>query len=137
MLEVDTTIIDANELTMRVNASMREKNIPRSFYGENMVITISENSNLYEMKLLLNTLYQNYQTMESMWVISEQPIVSSRKYIGKIIVFCKRAFRKLTRWLLQPYMVQQSNFNGAVLRSLGDLIKIQDAMIADYEENKK
>ena len=42
--------------------------------------------------------------------------------------------RKLLRWLFIPFYQQQSEFNGAVTKTLSDMIKIQEILIREYEE---
>lgn len=82
-------------------------------------------------------MYRNLQTMNATWVIEEKPIVSHRRIIGKPIVFCKRVFRKLTRWLFRTYYDQQTWFNGAATRTISDLIRVQELLISAYTESEK
>ena len=42
-------------------------------------------------------------------------LYSCRKYIGGIIVFCKRVVRKCLKWYIEPVCDQQSDFNHATV----------------------
>lgn len=42
-------------------------------------------------------------------------LYSCRKYIGKLIVFCKRIVRKCLKWYIEPICDQQSDFNRSAL----------------------
>lgn len=53
------------------------------------------------------------------WAIEYyRPIYSHRKVIGKAIIFGKRAFRKCAKFLIEPLVMAQKQFNGSVVRAL-------------------
>ena len=47
-----------------------------------------------------------------------RPIYSCRKFIGRGIVFGKRVVRKLLKFLLEPLVEEQNNFNSAVTQAI-------------------
>lgn len=47
-----------------------------------------------------------------------RPIYSCRKFIGRAIVFGKRVVRKLLKFLIEPLVGEQTNFNSAVTQTL-------------------
>ena len=50
-----------------------------------------------------------------------RPIYSCRKWIGSFIVFGKKAARKLLKFLIEPVVEEQNQFNSAVVRTLNDI----------------
>lgn len=48
-------------------------------------------------------------------------LYSCRKWIGNLIVFCKKVIRKLLKWYIEPICFQQTAFNNAVTPSIGRL----------------
>lgn len=139
MIEISSKVMNSNELEIRVAQSVQMKQIPKEFYGTQSQMTDVQtgNADVNQMLVWMQSVLQNIEMMNTMWVLSEQPITSSRKFIGKFVVFCKKVVRKLTRWLLQPYFVQQTNFNGAVTRAVSDMQKIQATLIQMYEQQEK
>jgi 2-polyprenyl-3-methyl-5-hydroxy-6-metoxy-1,4-benzoquinol methylase len=51
-------------------------------------------------------------------ILTEWFITSHRKTLGRLIVFGKKAVRKILRWYINPPIDQQREFNGSVTRSL-------------------
>ena len=131
MIEIDPTIIDPQLLMRKVEQSVLEKNIPHSFYNETYeeMCLLTGNVDMLEIQQYLRSLFQNIEAMNNSWVISELPITTIKKHFGKLIIFSKKVFRKLTRWLFQAYFVQQVNFNGATTRAISDMLKIQEKLI--------
>ena len=122
MLEINPQITDSNELERIIEKKLIEKNIPSELKFKNLSV-------------LLSTLKQNFAEMNSKWNIHEIEIKSQRPIIGKIIVFSKKVFRKLTRWLFSTYYRQQSEFNAATLKTIINLINIQEKIV--YELSKR
>lgn len=137
MIEIDSKIIDGEALFERVKLSAKMKNIPEEFYikdeQDSQVEAVTANRIREEMLIV----YQNLQMMNATWIIGEKPIVSNRPVIGPVIVFCKKAFRKLTRWLFRTYYEQQTDFNGAATRTISDMIRVQELLIKAYEESER
>lgn len=50
-----------------------------------------------------------------------RPIYSCRKWIGGFIVFGKKVARKLLKFLIEPVVEEQNQFNSAVVRTLNDI----------------
>lgn len=136
MIEIDSSIISAEVLYDRVKTSAKMKSIPKEFYGDT-AYDKAEAVGVNRMKEEMLSVYQNLQMMNASWVIGEKPIMSNRPVIGKAIVFCKKVFRKLTRWLFRTYYDQQTVFNGAVTRTISDMIKVQEMLIQLYEQNER
>ena len=135
MIEIDPGIMNAEDLYEKIKISAMQKHIPEEFYGETYEGsdgTLSIDSIHAEMVKV----YQNLQMMNATWVISEVPITTQKKYIGKLVIFLKKIFRKLTRWLFRSYYEQQTSFNGAATRPVSDMIRVQEMMIK-YCENIK
>ena len=50
-----------------------------------------------------------------------RPIYSCRPILGKFIVFFKRMFRKIAKFLIEPIIAEQVQFNSAAVNSLNSL----------------
>ena len=136
MIEIDSKIIDADVLYERIKTTAKMKQISQEFYGEKVEETFNE-IDLDKVRKEMVEVYQNLQMMNATWVIGERPLKSTRPVIGGLIVFCKRVYRKLTRWLFQTYYQQQTEFNGAATRTISDMIRVQELLIQLYENEKK
>ena len=135
MIEIDSSIINPTALLDRVKASVRMKNIPGDFFSEGSAEGVASGACFAEkIRGEMQLVYYNLQTMNETWEIRELPIVSDRPVIGKLIVFGKKVFRKLTRWLFRSYYDQQIWFNGAVTRTVSDLIRVQEMLLNDVEQ---
>lgn len=135
MIEIDSGIVDAEVLFDRVRATAKTKNISKEFYNtEDLYLTEVSLNKMHESMV---NVYQNLQMMNATWAYEEKPLASVHPVVGKGIVFFKRAFRKLTRWLIQPIYQQQTEFNGAATRTLSDMIRVQEMLIQAYEESLK
>jgi len=127
MIEINPKIIDPRVLEARVAQAMNNKGL----INENS-ITISEN-----LHRILCSIRQDFTNLSAFAKIRELPICSHRRFIGRYIVFMKRVFRKLTRWLFSAYYNQQNQFNTVVVRTLDDMIRLQEIMIANMENQDK
>ena len=135
MIEIDSRIISPDALLDRVKVSVRMKNIPQDFFGnDTATVCDSDAFVLDRIRSEMDSVYHNLQTMNVTWEIHEIPIISNRPVIGKLVVFGKRAFRKLTRWLFRTYYEQQTYFNGAATRTISDMIRIQELLISNIEQ---
>jgi FkbM family methyltransferase len=54
-----------------------------------------------------------------------RPILSYKKYIGRLIVFGKKVIRRMLKFYVEPIAFQQTEFNNAVTPSIGKLAEIQ------------
>ncbi len=68
-------------------------------------------------------------------IISEWPITSHRRRIGRFIIFGKRLVRKLLRWYINPILDQQREFNISIAEELVNQLKITNNRID--EQNKE
>lgn len=72
-------------------------------------------------------------------------IFNNRRFIGKIIVFFRKIVRRLLRFLIEPIIAEQNQFNGSVTASINAIynndlvmqsyISIQEQKIKELEEN--
>lgn len=132
MFEIDNSIISSEELTARVRRRVLEKNIPmpkNSLLGDFALA----NSNLAQIQNELVMLRDSVNELNTLWVISEPTIYSSRRVIGPVIVFTKKVIRKCLRWLLRPYFDQVTQFNGAATRAISDTLRIQEMLISQIQ----
>lgn len=134
MIEIDSSIIDADILDERIKMTAKMKDIAPEFYS---AAEMENEGNFNFMHQAMLSIYRNLQMMKATQIIEEKPIRSNRPVIGKWIVFCKRVFRKLTRWLFQPYYQQQTCYNEAATRTIADMIKVQENLIQAVEANIK
>lgn len=65
-----------------------------------------------------------------------RPIYSCRKYIGKLIVFCKRVVQKCLKWYVEPVCFQQTNFNNAATPAIGRLTELQNILWNEIKAGK-
>lgn len=137
MIEINSEVINSEVLFERVKSRAMMMNIDSQFYNE---IELSDMSNIITSKKLHEAMllvYQNLQGMNATWEIHENVICSNRPVIGKAIVFFKRAFRKIVRWLYTPFIQQQIMFNGATVRTVSDMIKLQELIILECEQRER
>ena len=137
MIEIDSSIINADILYERVKTSAKMKDIPREFYGDVHNSTTDDIINAKRILEEMNALYHNLQMMNATCIIGEKPLVSNRPIIGKIIVLCKKVFRKMTRWLFRTYYEQQTNFNEATTKTVSEMIRLQEMLVRLCEENER
>ena len=132
MIEIDPGIIDGVVLFEQVKATAKAQNISKDFYNtdDNYFAEVS----IKQLHELMLGFYKNLHMMNATWEIVEKPLASTRPVIGKMIVFLKRIVRKSLRWLFMSFKQQQTEFNGAVTKTLSDMVKIQEMLIREYEE---
>lgn len=131
MIEIDSGIIDSEELMKRVKTSAAKKNIPEKFFG-------SETRSGYDyIEQILKDVVVNLQKLKQSYAIVERPIVSKRPVIGKIIVLIKKIYRRMTRWIFASYYQQQTQINETVMQTLSGVIELQELMLATYQKEGK
>lgn len=135
MFEINPKIVDPDSLLQRVADTARSRQIAEEFYVREK--SNSDIQGYYEVREMLQNIYENLQVMNVTWPLCEKPLRSNHRVIGGAIVFCKRIVRKLTRWLYQPYFQQQTDFNNAVTRTVSDMIKVQEILITLGEKGNK
>lgn len=132
----DPRIIPSTELNDRIGRKVKRAQIVDQFsdskeyggYGDSIPVAI---------KNQMEKIRQRMVKLDSYWEIHETPITSHRRYIGKAIVFAKKAFRKLTRWMVMPYLVQLNRFHYDTVRMLDEMIELQEMMIEVEEKKRK
>lgn len=83
-----------------------------------------ENINYLDEKELesIKKLHENIITANSIWNIDyDFEIYSHRKFLGKIIVFSKRAIRKLLKWYVRDTGIKQNTFNAYTVKTLNGI----------------
>lgn len=132
MFYIDETIISQNEMIHKLEKSVSEKEIDSSFFptgkGKSAVIDIKQS--IYRIELMMDRL-------KALYTLYEAPITSHRKVLGKYIVFFKKVFRKLTRWLFRPFVDQQNNVNQLVFNLLNETINVEKKLISEIERENK
>ncbi len=135
MFEINPKIVNPDSLLQRVADTARSRQIAEEFYVREK--SNSDIQGYYEVREMLQNVYENLQVMNVTWPLCEKPLRSNHRVIGGAIVFCKRIVRKLTRWLYQPYFQQQTDFNNAVTRTVSSMIKVQEMLITLGEKGNK
>lgn len=131
MIEIDSEIIDSEELMRRVKASALKKEIPKTFFG-------SETENGYDYtEMILKDIAVNLQRLKQSYAIVERPIVSNRPIIGKFIVIVKKCYRKMTRWIFASYYQQQTQINETIMQTLSGMIELQELMLTICQKEGK
>lgn len=83
----------------------------------------------------LHHMQQQIETVNQLWNVEcYGPIYSCRRVIGKLIVFCKRVIRKLTKFIVEPIVEQQVQFNAASANAFNALRNDDIAMAAQINE---
>lgn len=79
-----------------------------------------------QLESYLTEVWQRIAAMErTRENLAFRPIYSCRKYVGKLIVLCKRIVRKCLKWYIEPVCIQQTEFNNAVTPAIGRLTELQ------------
>ncbi|MZK53461.1 hypothetical protein [Clostridium beijerinckii] len=125
MIEVNSKIINPEELMMRVKKSvLNKKEIKVEGYSFTDV-----NINSSSLSKDIDSLHINIEKMNETWEIRDFTIRSHRKFIGPFLILAKRAVRKILYWFIKPYWEQQTNFNAAATRAISDMARIQSQLI--------
>lgn len=128
MIEIDPGIIDSDELMRRVKYSVGKKNIPEKFFG----VETEENCD-YSRQILAN-ITECLERLKTSYAIVERPIVSNRPVIGGLIVFIKKVYRKMTRWIFASYYQQQTQVNETILQTLSGMLELQEFMLTTHQK---
>ncbi len=139
-IEVESYVINEKELEEVVKNKVLNRHIPMIYYGEDSVVE-DEYMTIEQIKQAVQLQESRLSRLEASAVISEMPIMSIRPIIAPVIVFMKKAFRKMTRWLFLTYINQQNEYNKRVLDTIKEVQSTQ-RMLVNYlvnleEENRK
>lgn len=66
-----------------------------------------------------------------------QPVVSNRRFIGKIIVIFKKAIRKSIAWIMGPILEEQANKNLLFSQMAGEMVDILNEIEEVRKEEKQ
>ena len=105
--------------------------------------TIKENQSDDKNQLIdMNDIYQYIVKSNESWEINYyRPIISHRKIIGQVIVFIKKAIRKILSWYINPIIEQQITFNSNVVNALNQIANAIEKQSccndANYDTSKK
>lgn len=132
MFIIDPQIINSKVLEVKLGEKLCRYNINASLDEENDIYK----GNASMLKILIE-IKRNFQKMDLLKEIKEQPIISHRPYLGRIIVFLKRGFRKLTRWLFQTYYNQANEFHISTVQTLSKMIILQEQIIMALQKQER
>ena len=118
-------------------------------YRQNRSVLISEESQentIFSKEENQNKIHQNSQEISEKIKIMENKrinsahrhIMSHRKIMGSLVVFFKKVVRKSMKWYINPICDQQTEFNNAVVPSIGKLAETQGELLGliNYESEK-
>ena len=128
MIEIDPGIMDSQELVKRLKTSVIKKKIPEKFLGAEV------GDNYIYLQQVFAEIAENFQKLSESYAIVEKPIVSNRPIIGRFIVFSKKIYRKMTRWIFASYYQQQTQINETIMQTLSGMIELQELMIATCQK---
>lgn len=125
---VDIFTINDEEINVEdIMRQIRENIAARRARGEIIDIedlSLDESPAMESLSGEFGELRNNLRGINNFWDVSINfPIVSHRKVLGPIIVFAKKATRKLLRWLLNPPFEKQLTFNSFVAKTLNEISK--------------
>lgn len=84
----------------------------------------------------MELLQDNLLEMQALWDLAEPKVTIRQAGLKYPFVLCKKAARRIMRWMLRPYFQQQVAFNGAAVRAVGDLLRIQHEMLLHKEPER-
>jgi O-antigen chain-terminating methyltransferase len=90
----------------------------------------STNNLMEEIKWELNKAVSQSQVD-----INQIPVISHRRFIGKLITFFKRAIRKSTFWLYEPLFLKISSFNSIIASIINKNVLQVTILKEDMEKN--
>ena len=132
MREIDASVISRDELLGRINRSVAERGVPEEikegYYGEDFM----DQSGKDYLQTQLDSLLNNIRVMDQTWYLYDTPLTCNRRFLGKPLTF----LRKVLRWFMKPYLSRMSNFNGAAVRAISDIAKIEQALLAEVRSEK-
>ena len=83
----------------------------------------------------LHHMQQQIEAVNQLWKVEcYGPIYSCRRVIGKLVVLCKRVIRRLTRFIVEPVVGQQVQFNAAATNAFNALRNDDIAMTAQIDK---
>ena len=135
MLDIDPSVMNPESLNQKIQARVIAVNANSMFdeVSEEMMLHTSTVSSR-ELRVQMLKVYENFHKMDVCWELKPLEIRSNRPVIGKVIVFAKKAVRKLTRWLMQPYWDQITVFHSATTVTICEMIRVQEMLISAEEK---
>jgi O-antigen chain-terminating methyltransferase len=137
IFEIRTGDINVEEIMKEIRQKIRDKGIePVDFPDMGTLVLESLGADLTSFDT--NTFEESIRAVNSLWEInSELPITSHRKGIGSLIVFGKKAVRKLLRWHIAPIVDQTRQFAASTVRTFNDIRKYMYYNIARVDALEK
>lgn len=135
-IEIDSRIIDADILKRKLIDSAQANKIPMHYISEGDDFQLSAVS-IPQIRDISLQMDRRLMELNNDWQIHELPITSHRPVIGKFLVFAKKTFRKLTRWLFSAYYEQESKFNYEVVQCLSEVHTMQKMIIKYLEQENE
>ena len=128
------TKFTVDEVMLRIKEAMRaEKLSQKRTESEEKSTLVDSEYNAIQNQLQKLDLEVEKNNLK--WnIITEWLITSHRKTIGKLIVFGKKAVRKILRWYINPPIDQQREFNGSVTRSLNVVNELLHSYVGEIDK---
>lgn len=77
----------------------------------------------------IELLQDNLQMMQERWDLKEGTVDWRKAPLRYPFQWCKRFIRSVVKWIMRPYFQMQIEFNGAAVRAVGDLYRIQSNLM--------
>ncbi|MFZ2538005.1 MAG: FkbM family methyltransferase [Oscillospiraceae bacterium] len=118
-----------------ITSKLMEKLVSDNAVGIVQSLEFKDTENKSTKIDLPNDLFINIEKMESLRINSAHKLIySHRKYIGGAIVFMKKVVRRLLKWYINPICNQQTEFNNAVVPSIGRLTENLSKVIFNQDK---
>ena len=133
ILQIDPAIISPQELEERLKQKVVLANITVDFEDDSICNYAGGDKDMIALRARLMKIYKRHQHLNNILEIRDVIYVSHKPVIGKGIVFVKRAIRKVTRWLVAPYISQINAYHANLHQTIGEMIKLQEMLIDAYQ----
>ena len=82
----------------------------------------------------IELLQDNLQMMKERWDLKEGRVNWREAPLKYPFQWCKRFVRSVVKWIMRPYFQMQIEFNGAAVRAVGDIYRIQSNLMILQEQ---
>ena len=73
---------------------------------------------------VLESLPKQVKQLEQKATVQDITITSKKRFIGPIIIFIKKIYLKINRWVLKIYLNQQNDFNRSTVNTLNTIVEL-------------
>lgn len=135
MFEIDSSVVDANELLKRVRENVLHIESKAPYLaGQSIDILCKNPDALSRIESDLASMLENIQMMNRTWYHQDAQIQCRFRFLRPLVILFKRAIRKAIYWFTQPYVEQQNAFNGAITRAVSDSLRAQQALLETIQK---